>query len=1192
MAVDPRSIPAVQPEKHASGALKYNPHLWGDAELRSIFVARKPELTLLVEALRQTDADKVPQHILITGQRGMGKSTLMRRLALEVRQDSELSRCWLALTFPEEQYTVSNFAELLRNVLDALADSLERQGDSSRDELMRLDARIALLEAKPVAEQERIAIDTLKEYIDRTKRQILLLVDSTDLLFANLAGGGKMKSDLRGTKINDAGATALWRLRRMLSHQHGLLWLGASYQALESQHYYEDTFHDFFRIVELRPLSLESMQDAMLALAETFGMAGLHGDEAALAMRRSLEARPERIRTLRAMTGGNPRTTVMLYELFAADRNGQVQSDLNGLLDSMTPLYKARMENLPEQARKILAHLMELWAPQPARELARVADIPVTTINSQLTRLDTDGLIEKVQLPGSKRKGYQVTERFFNIWYLMRCSTRRLRQGLSWLVEFMRLWYQPDELLDLACHRIAGHRVGSLGDASGLSYSRALAFALPEGSNERAMLEWTVFTEARKTRNIVRELFDMDGDDRVLLSAEEYLRRFHALEVRLRQCSVAHERDEVDLWVDAVMGSAFLGLAEKERIAEEAATIKADRYDALREKLMTESSVSAVALAVREGRFFPDCPSSEIACRQILTEFSTDREAFAVALKLYADCEHNDGWFEKVYMKAVELFPDQAWPWYNLGNLLKDHPGRYAEAEAAYRRAIEIDETNAWPWNGLGILLQVHLGRYAEAEVAYKRAIELDETNAWSWNMLGNLLQGQLGRYAEAEMAYKRAIELDETNAWPWNGLGILLQVHLGRYAEAEVAYKRAIELDETNAWPWNGLGNLLQSHLGRYTEAEAAYKRAIELDETNFRPWNGLGILFKEHLDRYAEAEVAYRRAIELDETDARAWNGLGNLQEHLGRYTEAEVAYKRAIELDETDASPWNNLGNLFQGHLGRYAEAEVTYKRAIELNETDARLWNNLGNLLQEHLGQYFEAEAAYRRAIELDENNARSWNGLGFLLQVHLGRYAESEAVYRRAIELDEKNVGSWNNLGNVLQDHLGRNAEAEAAYKRAIDLDDTDARLYINLARLYVMEGKQELALKHYRYSIALVESDNEKDDEWDILLQAHLWLGNLDAARIALDEMAVRATQDDNLHFYRLREQARECHRLGIGVKLATLMDGSLYRDFLRPFSLALRAAGPEGLDVLGAAPPEMAILAREVYEELIASPA
>ncbi len=107
-----------------SSTVKYNPHLWGDDELRAIFVVRQPELESLVGAVRASRADSVPQHILITGHRGMGKSTLLRRVALAVRDDAELSQSWLALSFPEEQYTVSNLTELWRNVLDSLADAL------------------------------------------------------------------------------------------------------------------------------------------------------------------------------------------------------------------------------------------------------------------------------------------------------------------------------------------------------------------------------------------------------------------------------------------------------------------------------------------------------------------------------------------------------------------------------------------------------------------------------------------------------------------------------------------------------------------------------------------------------------------------------------------------------------------------------------------------------------------------------------------------------------------------------------------------------------------------------------------------------------------------------------------------------------------------------------------------------------
>jgi DNA-binding transcriptional regulator GbsR (MarR family) len=422
---------------------KYNPHLWGDEELRAIFVARARELAEIVEKIRGTRPDAVPQHLLVTGQRGMGKTTLLRRIALAVADDAELSRQWIALTFPEEQYTVSNPAELWSNVLDALADTLEREGVPA-SELARLDAEFGRIAELPPREREESALALLDGWVKQHGRRILLLIDSTDLLFSGLsaadAGAG------RGKRGGAAGATPLWRLRKTLSHDRSIFWLGASYQALESSHQYSDAFHDFFEILELRPLTVAEMREAMIALARTFGAGGEGpGDAAAAAMARTLDARPERLKTLRAITGGNPRTTVILYDLFAAGWQDDLHTDLKVLLDAMSPLYKSRMEMLAEQPRKLLAHLMEHWAPMAVKDLAEVSGIPNTTVSGQLTRLEAEGLVEKARLAGTRRAGWQVAERFFNIWYLMRYTSRRVRQRLTWLVEFMRLWYSGEE---------------------------------------------------------------------------------------------------------------------------------------------------------------------------------------------------------------------------------------------------------------------------------------------------------------------------------------------------------------------------------------------------------------------------------------------------------------------------------------------------------------------------------------------------------------------------------------------------------------------------------------------------------------------------------------------------------------------------------------------------------------------------
>lgn len=800
------------PEPVLNASVKYNPHLWGDEELRSIFVVRRQELATLLNALRTTAPESVPQHLLITGHRGMGKSTLLRRVALAVREDEGLSGQWLALSFPEEQYTVSTLAEFWQNVLDALVDSLEQQGQSP-EELNRLDAAIHEIGNQSASQREESALALITDCIARFGKRILLLIDSTDLLLAGLAGSGD------GRKSGGSNATPLWRLRKTLSHETGIFWLGASYQALESEHQYQDAFLDFFHPIELRPLSVDDMREAMLALARTFGMAGQHGEAAEQAMMRALHTRPERLKVLRAMTGGNPRTTVMLYDLFAAGDGGNVHSDLRGLLDMMTPLYKARMESLPEQPRKLLAHLMELWAPQGARELAEAAGIPNTTVSGQLSRLENEGLVEKVRLPGTRRTGFQVAERFFNVWYLMRYASRRLRQRLTWLVEFMRLWFSADELVDMAERRCCRHGQGELCDTQGLEYSRALAAALPDGHSGRYRLEWSVFTAVREARDKLRstlgELFDLDGEEKEFTTADDYLRRFHALDEKLRRCPhVAPE--EMDAWIAKVKGSLFDTLGQKEGMAEKCAELSSEEFQevnalyAAQERVKDElggESYAVISHAIRSGAFFPDFPDSKLAYKQIVALFSSDVRVLRLILKLF-EWKHQDAWVEKVYRKALERDNDNADLWCRFGYLLHYHLGRYVEAETAYRKGIELDEKYVWAWNNLGILLKNHLGRYTEAEAAYRTAIDLDENDPSLWNNLGALLADHFGCYAEAEAAYRKAIEVDAATPYPKANLARMLACH-GDRNETTSLFREVLTLADSTHH-----NLILQAHL------------------------------------------------------------------------------------------------------------------------------------------------------------------------------------------------------------------------------------------------------------------------------------------------------------------------------------------------------------------------------------------
>lgn len=162
---------------------------------------------------------------------------------------------------------------------------------------------------------------------------------------------------------------------------------------------------------------------------------------------------------------------------------------------------------------------------------------------------------------------------------------------------------------------------------------------------------------------------------------------------------------------------------------------------------------------------------------------------------------------EELYRKAIELNPNYAYAYNNLGNILSNLE-RYDEAEGFYRKAIDLDPNYALAYYNLGIILK-SLNRYSEAETTYRKAIELDPNDALTYNNLGNILN-DLERYDEAEAAYRKAIEIDNGDALYYHNLGVLLEI-LKRYEEAEAAYRKAIEVDPEFNTAYDSLSSLLE---------------------------------------------------------------------------------------------------------------------------------------------------------------------------------------------------------------------------------------------------------------------------------------------------------------------------------------------------------------------------------------------
>jgi tetratricopeptide (TPR) repeat protein len=352
---------------------------------------------------------------VLIGSRGMGKTSLLRRIAIGVGDDADLGATFAPLRFREEQYNVISPDAFWRNCGEALAEWLEAAGrDAEADRLDRA------MERPEWRDAERAA-DVFLAACAATGRRPLLLVDNLDLILDALK------------------EPETWKLREVLQRPGGPVVIGAATQHLQQASDRTAPFYEFFHPHVLEPLSEKELLACMDALAVRRGAAGQP-------VRAILSRQPERIRTLYALTGGNPRVLALIYQVLERSETDTIFADLEALLDQVTPFYKARVEEYSSpQQRAVIDAIALNWDPIGSGALAEATGIEVTTISSHLSRLRRSGFVEEVQSSGA-RSGYQLAERFLNIWYLMRHGTRRTRHRLRWLTLFLARLYSSEEL--------------------------------------------------------------------------------------------------------------------------------------------------------------------------------------------------------------------------------------------------------------------------------------------------------------------------------------------------------------------------------------------------------------------------------------------------------------------------------------------------------------------------------------------------------------------------------------------------------------------------------------------------------------------------------------------------------------------------------------------------------------------------
>ena len=121
-------------------------------------------------------------------------------------------------------------------------------------------------------------------------------------------------------------------------------------------------------------------------------------------------------------------------------------ADLLNLVDDHTEYFKGHIESLPAQERRVYLALADLWKPATTKEIADRARLETSKCSAQLARLIERGAVQ-VEGGTARRKQYYLTERLYNIYYLMRRS-RGPDPLIEALIHLMESYYSPPELRD------------------------------------------------------------------------------------------------------------------------------------------------------------------------------------------------------------------------------------------------------------------------------------------------------------------------------------------------------------------------------------------------------------------------------------------------------------------------------------------------------------------------------------------------------------------------------------------------------------------------------------------------------------------------------------------------------------------------------------------------------------------------
>ena len=682
----------------------FNPNNQSEQEITNNFIIRLKEFERVNKIIKTDEMKNAPQHFIIQGVRGSGKTTFLLKIYYEAKKNETLNKWLIPIIFNEEQYSVNS----LFKFWEQIAIELESESDAFCGLVDKMQ------ETYEVDNYEEHCYEILFAALTKSKNKICVLIDNI------------------GDILKKLSRKEHQRLREVLTTNNQIRIVGASSEVLEFSFKYDEPFYEYFKIVYLKELNSKETREFLLNLDKLNSTNKIQG---------IIEETPGKIESLRIITGGVPRTIVLMYEIFINDINGDSFKYLELLLDRVTPLYKHRMDDLSTQQQDIVNYIALNWDAISVKEVARLTRMESKAVSAQLRLLEKNNIVIK-KTTSTKNHLYQVKERFFNIWYIMRNGRKSDKNKVKWLTRFLELWCDKDLLHNMVDAHISKLRGGKVYDKYAYSMSEAYAGLVSSPKKQQELLSETKTYLDSVESNLANELSEPDVEyiTKKIKPLLDNKKNEEALQILQKKKS---NTGIFEFLLASLYKSEFKDFK------------KAENY---------------YLMAVEKGHV---SAMNNLAALYKL-EFKDSKRA------------------EKYYLLAIEKGNSRAL--YNLALLYQSELNEFKEAEKYYLLAIEKGHIGAM--NNLAIFYKTEFKDFKKAEKYFLLAVEKEHAGAM-FN-LANLYQFELRDFKKAEQYYLLAVEKGFVDAM--YNLALLYQLEFKEFKKAEKYYLLAVEKNNSAA--------------------------------------------------------------------------------------------------------------------------------------------------------------------------------------------------------------------------------------------------------------------------------------------------------------------------------------------------------------------------------------------------------